>query len=435
MISFDYQKTRLPNGFLNLRHQISTINSVTLEVAVRAGPRYESKENTGMAHFLEHMLHEGTKRFPTSKELAIHLENAGGISGAWTNKENVVYYVKVPKWRLEVAFEYLSEILFNSILSKEAVEKEKNIIQEELNRRNDNVEVQIFDEWFEWAWGKNQTLGRSTIGTKETINRVTRAKLKNYLDFYYQPGNMVLGIAGDFNSKDVLKYCLKYFGHRSSNKKIVNFEKVLFTPKDKAVQIIQRKTQQVHLVLGFVTGVHYLHPDRFPLRIITNILSLGASSRLFHRLVYELGLAYSAGVQNWIFTDTGSIHIYGGFSPDKIIDAINIILEELEILKKERISKEELENVKGKDKAAMLFYLETPEAIVDNLSTSQLLENRVLTPQQVETEIDKVTQHDVQAISKKYFNRRCLAVTIIGPIDKKESSKIEDAFKLLSYQH
>lgn len=430
MINFDYQKTLLPNGFLILRHQISTINSVTLEVAVRAGPRYESKENTGMAHFLEHMLFEGTKRFPTSKELATHLENKGGISGAWTNKENVVYYVKVPKWHLEVAFEYLSEILFNSILSKEAVEKEKKIIQEELNRRNDNVEVQIFDEWFEWAWGKDQTLGRSTIGTKETINRVTKAKLKNYLDFFYQPSNIVLGIVGNFNPKDVLKYCHKYFGHRSSNKN-VNFEKALFTPKDKAVQIIQRKTQQVHLVLGFVTGVYYLHPDRFPLRVIADTLSLGVSSRLFHRLVYESGLAYSAGAQNWIFTDTGLLYVYGGFSPDKIIDAINIISEELQNLKKERISKEELGNVKEKDKAAMLFNLETPDVITDYLSTSQLLENRVLTPQQVETEIDKVTQHDVQAISKKYFNRRYLAVTIIGPVDKKESSKIEEVFKSL----
>ncbi|MBI3282912.1 insulinase family protein [Candidatus Curtissbacteria bacterium] len=431
MISFDCQKTRLSNGLLVLTHHISTINSVAIEAVVRAGPRHESKENTGMAHFLEHMLFEGTKRFPTSKELATHLENAGGISSAWTSKENVVYYVKMPKWHLAVAFEYLSEILFNSILSKEAVEKEKKIIQEELNRRNDNVEVQIFDEWFEWTWGKDQTLGRSIIGSKETINKVTKAKLKSYLDLYYQPGNMVLGIAGNFNPKDVLNYCHKYFGHRSSNKKIVNFKKALFTPKDKTVQIIQRKTQQAYLVLGFVTGVHYLHADRFPLRIIADILSLGVSSRLFHRLVYESGLAYSTGAQNWNFTDTGFLYVYGGFSPDKITEAIDVILEELRKLKAESISKEELENVKGKDKAAMSFNLETPEAIADYLSTSQLLENRVLTPQQVETEINKVTQYNVQAISKKYFNRKHLAVTIIGPIDKRESSKIEGAFKLL----
>ena len=431
MISFDYKKTQLSNGLLVLTHHISTINSVTIEVAVRAGPRYESKENTGMAHFLEHMLFEGTKRFPTSKELATHLENKGGISSAWTNKENVVYYVKVPKWHLEVAFEYLSEILFNSILSKEAVEKEKKIIHEELNRRNDNVEVQIFDEWFEWAWGKDQTFGRSTIGNKETINRVTKGKLKDYLEHFYQPGNMVLGIAGNFNPKDVLKYCHKYFGYRSTNRKIVNFEKALFTPKDKAAQIVQRKTKQVHLVLGFVTGVHYLHADRFPLRVIADILSLGVSSRLFHRLVYESGLAYSAGAQNWNFTDTGFLYAYGGFSPDKITEAIDVILEELRKLKTESISKEELANVKEKDKAAMLFNLETSEAIVDYLSTSQLLENRVLTPEQVETEINKVTRHDIQEISKKYFKPRYLAVTIIGPIDKKESSRIEKAFKPL----
>ena len=178
------KKTKLPNG-LTIIYNEKKRDSVVVEVMIKVGSNNEAVDKQGLSHFLEHMLFEGTKRFPTSKELATHLENTGGISGAWTNKENVIYYVKVPKWHLEVAFEYLSEILFNSTLSKEAVEKEKKIIQEELNRKNDNVEVQIFDEWFEWAWGKDQTLGRSTIGNKETINRVTKAKLKNYLDFFY----------------------------------------------------------------------------------------------------------------------------------------------------------------------------------------------------------------------------------------------------------
>ena len=426
-----YQKVLLPNGLQVLMHQAAALNSVTIEVAIKAGPRYEDQNNIGIAHFLEHMLFEGTKRFPTSKELALFLENKGGVSGAWTSKENVIYYVKVPKWNLETAFDYLSEILFNSTLSSQDIEKEKKIIQEELSRRIDNSEVQIFDEWFEWVWGKEQTLGRSTIGSLETIQSVTKIKLQNYLHSFYQPENIVLGIAGNFISKDVLKYCKQYFG-RKSDEKAGNFSKTQFVPKDNVVQIIQKETRQAYLVLGFVTGAHYLHEDRFPFRLITDILSLGVSSRLFHRLVYKLGLAYSAGAYSWSFTDTGLFYTYGGFSPDKITQAIEVIVEELQKLKEETISEEELDIVKEKDTASVLFNLESPEAIADYLSTSQLLEKRVLTPEQLAIEVKKVTPSKVQEISKKYFNRKNLAVTIIGPIDKKESSKIEEALKLLN---
>ena len=214
-----YQKALLPNGLQVLMHQAVALNSVTIEVAIKAGPRYEDENNIGIAHFLEHMLFEGTKRFPTSKELALFLENKGGISGAWTNKESVIYYVKVPKWNLETAFDYLSEILFNSTLSSSDIEKEKKIVQGELSRRIDNTEVQIFDEWFEWVYGKEQTLGRSTIGNPETIQSVTRIKLQDYLRSFYQPENMVLGVAGNFNSNEVLKYCKHYLGRKSSQEK------------------------------------------------------------------------------------------------------------------------------------------------------------------------------------------------------------------------
>lgn len=426
-----YHKVLLPNGLQVLMHQAVALNSVTIEVAIKAGPRYEDQNNIGIAHFLEHMLFEGTKRFPTSKELALFLENKGGISGAWTNKENVIYYVKVPKWHIETAFDYLSEILFNSTLSNENIDKEKKIIQEELSRRIDNAEVHIFDEWFEWVWGKEQTLGRSTIGNPETIQSVTKIKLQNYLHSFYQPENIVLGIAGNFTSKDVLKYCKQYFG-RKSDDKAGNFSKTEFVPKDNVVQIIQKETRQAYLVLGFVTGVHYLHENRFPFRLISDILSLGVSSRLFHRLVYELGLAYSAGAYSWSFTDTGLFYTYGGFSPDKIAQAIEVIVEELRKLKEETISEVELDIVKEKDTASVLFNLESPEALADYLSTSQLLEKRVLTPEQLAIEVKKVTPSKIKEVSKKYFNRRCLAVTIIGPVDKKESSKIEEALKSLN---
>lgn len=432
MIKPYFKKIELSNSLRILMHQISAINSVTIEMVVKAGPRYESQEKTGMAHFLEHMLFEGTRRFQSSKQLAIYLESVGGRSGAWTNKENVVYYVKVPSQHLKIAFDYLSEILFNSLLTEEAIEKEKNIVLEELHRKNDNVESHIWDVWMEWVWGKQQTLGRPTIGYKETIQSFTKAGLNNYLGSLYSPENMVLGVVGNFNQKDVLEYSQRYFGTLSSHNNIANFDKASFIPKNKIVQVVRRNTEQAQLVLGFVTGISYLHPDRFPMRILADTLSLGVSSRLFHRLVYELGLAYSAGAGDWLFTDTGLFYAFGGFSPGKIDEAVNIIAEEIQRLKKQKVPKKELKEVKEKDIASMLFNLESSEAIADYLSITELLENKVLTPDQVKNKINKVTQEDIQVISEKYLNRKNLAVTIIGPINESDSSKIENALKLLN---
>jgi len=408
-----------------------SVKSVTIEVAVKAGPRYEYKENAGMAHFLEHMLFEGTKRFSSSKELAIYLERVGGKSSAWTSKESVIYWVKVPSQYLNLAFDYISEILFKSLLVNEAIEKEKNIVLEELHKTVDNSERYIWDVWMEWVWGKNQTLGRSTIGYKKTIQSFTNDGLAHYLQSLYHPANMVMSIVGNFSQSEAIRHAKKYFGGVPISKVKTRVDKMSFIPKDKPVQIVYRDTQQTQLILGFVTGISYSHPDRFPLRVTTDILSTGVSSRLFHRLVYELGLAYSAGAESWLFTDTGLFYVYGGFSPKKITDAVKVIVDEIQKLKKETIVSDELKEAKEKDKASVLFSLETSDGMADYLATTELLENRVMTPQELENLIDGVGREDIQRVARKYFTRKLVSCTIIGPVGKTEVVKIERLLRLL----
>lgn len=426
-----YKKERLNNELRIVTYQMPATKSVTIEVAIKAGPRYESGKNAGTAHFLEHMLFEGTKRFPSAKELALYLESVGGRSGAWTSKESVVYYVKVPSQHLEVAFDYLSEILFNSLVAEEAIEKEKKIVLEELHRMVDNVERYIWDVWMEWVWGKQQAIGRPTIGYKETIQSFTKDGLTHYLQSLYHPKNMVIGIAGNFPHDKVRTHAAKYFGNIPLNQTKTRFTKTLFTPKDRLVLILHRDTQQAHLILGFATGISYLHPDRFPVRVVTDILSSGVSSRLFHRLVYELGLAYSAGAQSWLFADTGLFYTYGGFSPEKLNEAVAVIVDELQRLKREKVSKRELKEAKEKDKAQVLFSLETSDAMADYLATTELLENRIITTEELGQLIDNVEAEEIQRVAKKYFTRKNLCITIVGPIKKRAGSQLERSFHLL----
>lgn len=415
-----YEFLKFSNGLSLIMQTMPLVNSVAIYVAVGAGSRYETKETAGTAHFLEHMLFEGTKSLPSSKRVAEYIERIGGRSGAWTDKEYVTYYVKVPKQHLDVAFNYLAEVLFESTLSSEAIKKEKGIIIEELKRKVDNPEAEIWDLWFEWVWGENQSLGRSTLGGEVTIQKVTRQQLQHYMERFYHPANMAIAIVGNFSPKEVADYALKYFGHQQE-KGVPVFKKLKFVPKKVHTKIIKSNTQQAQLILGFVTNISYTHKDRFPLRLIADILSAGVSSRLFHKLIYELGIAYSSWAQSWIFADTGLFYVYGGFSAENVELAIKIILEELKKLKEEKISERELEEVKEKGKASIIFSLETPDALANWYASQQITEKKIMTVEEMLKKIDQVTAEDIQRLARQYFTSKNLCLTIRGPLEEKNN--------------
>lgn len=416
------------NGLNLILHPMVSVNSVVVYIAVGAGPRYETKETAGLAHFLEHMLFEGTKRLPTAKDVAQYIERVGGIGRAFTDKEYVSYYAKVPKQHLNVAFSYLSDILFNSLLEKNAIKKEKGIVMEELRRGKDNPEIDIWDLWLEWIWGKNQSLGRSTLGDETTIRNITKQKLQNYMDKFYHPSSMAITVVGNFSLKKAEEYALKYFG-RNQAKNITTFKKLQFIPKKIHTKIIKADIEQAQLVLGFVTDISYHHKDRFPMRVIADILSTGVNSRLFHKLVYELGIAYSAWAQVWPFKDTGLFYAGGGFSPQNLEKAIKVILEELNRLKQEKVSEEELREAKEKDKAGLYFSLETPDAIANLYSTQQITEKQIMTPEEISKRIDEVTAEDIQRVARKYFTTENLRLTIKGPLGESDVASIERLLK------
>ena len=416
---------KLSNGLNLILQPMSSVQSAVVYVAVGAGPRYETKETAGLAHFLEHMLFEGTKNLPTSKDVARYLEKVGGIGSAWTDKEYVSYYVKVPKQHLEVGFSYLSDILFNSLLEENAIQKEKGIVMEELRRGKDNPEVDIWDLWFEWIWGKDQSLGRSTIGDETTIRNITKRKLQDYMGRFYHPSNMAIAVAGNFSLKKAKEYTLKYFG-KNQAKSTQTFKKLQFTPKKIHTKIINADTKQTQLILGFVTNISYYDKDRFSMRLIADILSTGVSSRLFYKLVYELGIAYSAWAQAWPFRDTGLFYAGGGFAPENLEKAINTILEELNKLKKQKVTDMELKEAKEKDKAGLYFSLETPDAIANLYSAEQITEKQIMTPEEISERIDRITAEDVQNAAKKYFNLENLCLIVRGPLDENRLKPIEN---------
>lgn len=298
------EKILLSNGLKLILAYLPNSNSVTVQVGVGAGPRYEDINNRGAAHFLEHMLFEGTNKFPNSMALSSYIENIGGKGWAVTNKDSVVYSARVPIAYLKNAFEYLNEILFHSLLKNKSINKEKEIIIEELHSREDSDSEHIWDVWFNMTWGNNQSLGRTNTGSEKEILAITRSKLIEYLNKYYFPSNMVLVVAGNFIKSEAERYSRHYFS-QPNRLEIPKYNKAVLTNTDHRIIVVPRDIQQVQFILGFVTGVTYAHSERYSFQILSTLLGDGASSRLVQSLLYKNGYAYDIGAEDWPMIDNG----------------------------------------------------------------------------------------------------------------------------------
>lgn len=420
----NFKSLTLANGLRIVFQALNQTNSVSIYVTVGAGPRFETKETAGLAHFLEHMLFEGTKNLPTSKDVANDIEKVGGQSGAFTDKEYVIYYTKIKPQHLEASINHLSEILFNSTLNSHAIEKEKGIVLEEIKRAKDNPEVEIWELWPEWVWGKGQALGRSTLGNVKTIQNITREKLLRYMQNLYHPTNMAVAVAGNFSLKNAERLLRKYFGAKAKGN-IPNFKTVIVNPKKDVINTINSNTQQNQLILGFITGVSYIHKDRFPLLVTADILGGRRNSRLFYKLIYELGIAYSVHTSTWTFRDTGLFYTSSGFSRENTEKAIKTILEELTRLKLEKVSSKELQEVKEMSKSNIYFSMETSDAVASSYATQYMTEGRVLTPDQTARNIEKVTPEDIRSVANEYLTKQNLRLMVRGPSVKKLSRSFE----------
>lgn len=412
------------NGLTGVFYPIKSAKSISVYVSVGAGPQYEDSRTNGLAHFLEHMLFEGTEEYPSSKKLAEYIENIGGMSGAWTDKEFVVYYAKVPTGRLKFAINYLSQIFFKTLLRIEDIEKEKKIVLEELNRSKDNPEMAIWDMGMEWAWGNDNYLGKSTLGNVRRIKGTTKNKLEKYLKDLYFPGNMNLIIVGDFSVADAKKNISELFNINKKSK-MIQTKKIIVSERKNHVKIIKADTFQTQVLMGFSTKVGSKHKDNYTLKLIADILGLGVSSRLFNGLVYNLAVAYSVWTGFWSFRDCGLLYVSGGISQEGTKQALGFVLKETQRLKKEKISEKELKEVKEKSKASLDFSLETTDGLAKLYAEQIAKEDKITIPEDVKRKLDEITAEDIQRAANEYLDVNNLFLVIRGNVSKSEQKNIE----------
>lgn len=415
-------KKKLPNGLTVMTAPMPTFESATALVMVGAGSRYENKANNGISHFLEHMAFKGTDSRPTYMEIVGLIDGIGGEFNAFTSKEFTGYYIKASKKNIEICLNLLSDMLQNSKLDEEEIEKEKGVIAEEINLYEDTPMRNIGDIFERLLYG-DTPLGWDTAGEKEIIRKLTRKDFVKYMKSLYSPDNMTVVLAGGIDEKTSLNLVKKYFGSMSKFKtqKPLPIKEKQSKP---AVVIKHKKTEQAHLALGFRT-VPLKSEEKYALSVLASILGGGMSSRLFSEVREKRGLSYYVRANSDQYTDAGSLVVTAGVDPKRIFEAIEVIVAELSDLKngKKPISNEELSKAKEYLKGHLVLELEDSRSVSVYYATQFILEKETTNPDEVIKKVDKVTVDQVMKVAKKYLTDKTINLAVIGDYGSNEKIK------------
>ena len=420
----NYKLNKLSNGLRVLTVNLPSMESSTVTIWAKTGSRNETKEIGGISHFLEHMVFKGSKKRPSSKEIAEMIDSIGGEFNASTSKEWTNFYIKARNEAMSTAFDVLSDAVLNPILKSEDIEREKGVILEELAMYEDTPMFRIGDI-FENLIYKGNSLGWNIIGTRDSIKNVKRSDFVRYRNKHYGIDNILITVAGGAEEKDVLKLAEKYFGdvRNNSNEKT---EKYKGDQKKARVLLSSKENEQAHFILGFLAE-KMGNKDRYIEAVLAVLLGQGMSSRLFTEVREKRGLAYAIKTAVEHYSDTGYLATYAGVDTKRVDEAIKVALDEHYQLAsgKNIITESELKKAKEYTKGHLALSLEDTGAVNTFFGLKELFLGRINTPEDVYKGVDKVTTNDVLRIAKKYFVPERLNLAIIGPYkDQKRFEKL-----------
>ena len=407
-----FQRDTLDNGLRVLTADLPHAQSVSVIVMLAAGSRYETAESGGIAHFSEHMFFKGTDRRPSAREIAGAIDAIGGEFNAFTGKETTTYYVKCAAEHRDVALDVLVDMLRNSRFPDDEIEREKGVIIEEMNMYFDTPRDFIGGVYEQLLWG-DQPLGRDIIGTKETIRDATRDTFMGYLDRWYKPSRMVVGVAGRIGD-GLLERIQELLGDLENED---TGEPEPTTPHANGrVNVFTKQSEQAHVSLG----VHSLpldHPDRYAIQLLATALGGGMSSRLFSEVRERRGLAYYVYGLNHSYTDAGTLYAQAGVDIARIDDAVSTIAAELRKIAAEPLPAEELEKARNFAKGRFVLQLESPQGLMMFGLRKEVLERKLPDPEEVLRGVDAVTSEDVARVATELIAADRLRLAVIGPFD------------------
>lgn len=401
-----FLQSKTSNGINVVTYFMEYINSVTINVIVKVGSRYESEQESGISHFLEHMAFKGTSN-RTAREIAIEFDTIGGHFNAYTSRENTVYYTKVLSQHTKQAMTILADILQNSVFSSDEITKEFNVISQEIAEVKDNPDDLVYEKFYKLAY-PNQPLGRSILGTVENISKFDKPAFTSYMSKHYTANNVVISIAGEINHDDAVHLVEQLFSSFSESEK-----RSCMTAQYKGgIEIIEKDLEQTTIALGF-ESVSYSNIETFyHAQILSIIFGGGLSSRLFQKIREELGLAYSIG--SWLnsYSDSGifSIHAATDHSNvESVLDNINNEIDKIRI----SISEEELIRAKSQIESNIYMAEERPEYKSEEIGKNFSIFGKYFTVKEVMKIINSTQNNDLVKSAEKIFSSQP-TLSIIG---------------------
>ncbi len=417
-----FLQSKTSNGINVVTYSMEHVNSVTINVIVKVGSRYESEQESGISHFLEHMAFKGTSN-RTATEIAIEFDTIGGHFNAYTSRENTVYYTKVLSQHTKQAMTILADILQNSVFNSDEITKEFSVISQEIAEVKDNPDDLVYEKFYTLAY-PNQPLGRSILGTVENIAKFDKSTFTSYMSKHYTANNIVISIAGKINHGDAVSLVEQLFSSFSESEK----RSCTRAKYDGGIEIMEKDLEQTTIALGF-EGVPYTDLETFyHAQILSIIFGGGLSSRLFQKIREELGLAYSIG--SWLnsYSDSGIFSIHAATDHSNVESLLNNISSEIDKIRT-NISEEELARAKSQIESNIYMAEERPEYKSEEIGKNFSLFGKYFTVKEVMKIINSTQNNDLVKSAEKIFSSRP-TLSIIGSQKYDITANLIDRYSL-----
>lgn len=415
----EYHKTVLPNGLRVVMVPMQGTNTVTVLALCGTGSDYESKEILGISHFLEHMFFKGTKKRSVD-QIKHELDGMGSLSNAFTGHELTGYYIKAARAYLDQSLDLLADIYHNSTLSEEEIERERQVIIEELHMRHDTPKIRIGEVWERLIFG-DQHAGWDIGGTEEIVRRLRREDFLDYFHHQYVAANTALVVAGNFDEYKTGADIQRLF---SGTRVAPPFrQKAAYgDPGSERLRIEYKKTKQTHMLIGFY-GYDVHHPARFAADVLATLLGGSWSSRMWDRIRDKMGLAYTVKTDHDSHSNRGEFATYAGVDHKNVAKTITAALEEYKRVKDELVPEKELQRVKDYLRGKMMIALETSDDVAHFVGDEEMMMGNPLTLEALLAKLDAVTPQDIQTVARDLFRPEKLRLAMIGPF--KDQKKFE----------
>jgi predicted Zn-dependent peptidase len=414
----------LPSGLRIVTEEVSTSRSAAVGIWANVGSRDEVKSVAGASHFLEHLLFKGTKR-RTALEISSAIEAVGGEMNAFTGQEYTCFYARVIDNDLPLAVDVVTDLITSSTFTAEDVDSERKVVLSEIAVRDDDPSDYIHELYLDTVYG-DSPIGRSILGTVDSINKMPRNSIFNYYKKHYQPENLVVSVAGNVKHKKVVKLVEAALSRDNfldvePKKHQTRIATPVKTPGLGKVGIIDRKTEQAHILYGF-PGLARNDERRFALSVLSSAVGGGMASRLFQEIREKRGLAYTTYSYPQQFAGTGTLAFYAGCKVEKAEEVIKLMREISESVAQHGLTAEEISRAKGAVTGGLILGQEDTGSRMSRIGKSELVYGEIMSFDDILAKVRSVTPEQVHQLARDLFTAPA-TLALVGPF--RSSAKFE----------